>query len=73
MLKSKRYFVTNPYSIFHAASAVLLSKGITTSSHSGLKAMFGLHLIGTGELPIRTVIDYKEGLYDYLTIKYRQH
>ena len=39
------------YSIFHAASAVLLSKGITTGSHSGLKAMFGLHLIETGELP----------------------
>lgn len=38
------------YAIFHAASAVLLSKGITVDSHSGLKTMFGLHFIKTGEI-----------------------
>lgn len=38
------------YSIYHAASAVLLSKGMTASSHSGLKTLFGLHFIETGEI-----------------------
>jgi uncharacterized protein (UPF0332 family) len=38
------------YSMFHAASAVLLSKGITVESHSALKTMFGLHLIKTGKI-----------------------
>lgn len=33
------------YSMFHAASAVLLSEGITVETHSALKDMFGLHLI----------------------------
>jgi len=31
------------YSMFHAASAVLLSEGITVESHGALKTMFGLH------------------------------
>jgi uncharacterized protein (UPF0332 family) len=38
------------YAMFHAASAVLLSLGITVDSHSALKAMFGLHLVKTGEI-----------------------
>jgi uncharacterized protein (UPF0332 family) len=38
------------YSMFHAASAVLLSEGITVESHSALKTMFGLHLIKTGKI-----------------------
>lgn len=38
------------YSMFHAASAVLFSEGITVESHSALKTMFGLHLIKTGKI-----------------------
>ena len=38
------------YSMFHAASAVLLSEGITVESHSALKTMFGLHFIKTGKI-----------------------
>jgi len=38
------------YSIFHAASAVLLSKGITVESHSALKTIFGLRFIKSGKI-----------------------
>lgn len=36
--------------MFHAASAVLFSEGITVESHSALKTMFGLHFIKTGKI-----------------------
>jgi len=38
------------YSMFHAASAVLLSAGIIVDSHSALKNMFGLHFVKTGKI-----------------------
>ncbi len=38
------------YAIFHAASAVLLSEGITVESHSALKTMFGLRFIKAGKI-----------------------
>jgi uncharacterized protein (UPF0332 family) len=38
------------YSMFHAASAVLLSEGITVDSHSALKNMFGLRFTKTGKI-----------------------
>jgi len=38
------------YSMFHAASAVLLAEGITVDSHSALKTMFGLRFIKTGKI-----------------------
>ena len=38
------------YSMFHAASAVLLSAGISVESHSALKNMFGLHFVKTGKI-----------------------
>jgi hypothetical protein len=38
------------YSMFHAASAVLLSEGITVESHGALKTMFGLRFIKTGKI-----------------------
>ena len=41
------------YSMFHAASAVLLSLGITVDSHSALKTMFSLHLVKTGKIDAR--------------------
>ena len=41
------------YSMFHAASAVLLSLGITADSHSALKTMFGLHLVKSGKVDVK--------------------
>lgn len=38
------------YSIFHAASTVLLAEGITVESHRALVAMFGLHLVQSGKI-----------------------
>lgn len=33
------------YSMFHAASILLMLKGIESHTHSGLVSMFGLHLV----------------------------
>ena len=38
------------YAVFHAASAVLLSEGITVESHQSLKTMFGLHFVKAGKI-----------------------
>jgi len=38
------------YSMFHSASAVLLSEGITVESHSALKSKFGLYFIKGGKI-----------------------
>ena len=38
------------YALFHAASALLLSKGITTKRHSGLITQVHLHFVKTGIL-----------------------
>lgn len=39
------------YAMFYCAEALLLSKGMTFSSHKAVIAQFGLHFIKTGELP----------------------
>lgn len=41
------------YAIFHAASAVLLSEGMTVESHSALKTVFGLRFIRSGRIDRR--------------------
>lgn len=38
------------YAIFHAAKAALAVDDIATSTHAGLKSMFGLHLVKTGSI-----------------------
>ena len=38
------------YSMFHAANAILLDRGITIKTHSGLIATFGQELIQSGEI-----------------------
>lgn len=40
------------YASLHAAKAVLLSKGIETSSHRGVLSMFSLHLVKSGDIEI---------------------
>lgn len=37
------------YAAFHAASAVLLSEGLTAETHSGLVNLFGLHFVKLGK------------------------
>ena len=38
------------YAAFHAASAVLLTEGLTADSHRGLLNSFGLHFVKTGKI-----------------------
>jgi uncharacterized protein (UPF0332 family) len=40
------------YACFYAVSALLLSKGLTATSHSGLRTLFHQHLIRPGLLPL---------------------
>lgn len=37
------------YSVFHAAQAVLLTEGLSASTHQGLVNLFGLHMVKTGK------------------------
>ena len=37
------------YSAFHAAQGVLLTEGLTTTTHQGLVNLFGLHMVKTGK------------------------
>ena len=40
------------YACFYAVSALLLSKGLTATRHSGLRRLFHQHVIRTGLLPL---------------------
>ena len=37
------------YAAFHAASAVLLSEGLSAETHAGLINLFGLHFVKSGK------------------------
>lgn len=41
------------YTFFWIVRGLLYEKGIVTKRHSGLRDMFGLHFIKTGELPLQ--------------------
>ncbi len=41
------------YAMFHAATAVLLARGIKRSSHRGMLSAFGEHLVKTGAIDRR--------------------
>jgi len=45
------------YAMFHAATAVLLAKGIQRSSHRGMLSAFGKHVVKTGAID-RTFFQY---------------
>lgn len=53
------------YALFHACGALLLSIGIETNRHSGMRAMVGMHFIKTGILNK----DDSALLYDVFTIR----
>jgi len=39
------------YACFHAVTALLLTKGLSSSKHSGVRGLFSLHLVKTGIVP----------------------
>lgn len=62
------------YAVFHAATALLLTEGLTADSHAGLKALFGLRFVQTGLVDRRyaktlaSLMDGREaGDYDVFT------
>ena len=38
------------YAVYYAASALLLSKGLSVQTHNGIVQMLGLHFVKTGKL-----------------------
>lgn len=41
------------YAVFHAAQAILLTEGLSATTHQGVVNLFGLHLVKTGKLDAR--------------------
>lgn len=41
------------YACFYAVEALLLKNHIQAQTHSGVKAMFGLHFVNTGKVPVQ--------------------
>lgn len=58
------------YSIFHAAKAALAVPEIETSTHAGVRSMFGLHLVKTGEIEPHWANELSEGLDDRIRADY---
>ena len=57
LLENELYFksvVSSYYSVYHAAKAVLLLKGVIPRSHEGVERMFSLYYVKTGEIEIDT-------------------
>ncbi len=52
------------YSIFHAAKAALAVREIETTTHAGVRSMFGLHLVQTAEIEPSWARELSEGLDD---------
>jgi uncharacterized protein (UPF0332 family) len=51
------------YACFYSVSGLLLKKGIDTSTHKGIRQMFGLHYVQTG-LISRELARFFSDLYD---------
>ncbi len=62
--------VTSYYAIFHAAKAALAVHDIETSTHSGLRNMFGLHLVKGGRIEPRWAADLGLSLEDRVKADY---
>ncbi len=61
---------TSYYAIFHAAKAALAVHSVETSTHAGLRSMFGLHLVQEGEIEPRWAADLGESLDDRVKADY---
>jgi len=51
------------YACFYAVSGLLLKKGVETSTHKGIRQMFGLHYVKTG-LISKELAKFFSDLYD---------
>ena len=51
------------YAAFYAVSALLLTEGYSSPKHSGIRALFDQHWIGTGRLP-KDLGRFYRGLFD---------
>ena len=61
------------YAIFHAARSALFVHDRATSSHAGVRNMFGLHLVQPGEIEREWANSLAEGLDDRLMADYNPH
>lgn len=52
------------YAMFYAAQALLLTKDIRRSKHSGVIAAFNEHFVQTGEVPHRFFLMLRDGFED---------
>ena len=62
--------VTSYYAIFHAAKAALAVHDIETSTHAGLRSMFGMHLVKTGRIEPEWAADLGLSLEDRVKADY---
>lgn len=56
--------------IFHAAKAALAVDEIATSTHAGLRSMFGMHLVRTGRIEPEWAADLGLSLEDRVKADY---
>ena len=62
--------VTSSYAIFHAAKAALAVHDIETSTHAGLRSMFGLHPVKEARIEPRWATDLGLSLEDRVKADY---
>ena len=62
--------VTSYYAIFHAAKAALAVHDIETSTHAGLRSMFGLHLVKAARIEPQWATDLGLSLEDRVKADY---
>ena len=58
------------HAILHAAKAALLAHGLATASHTGVRRMFGKHLVRTGHIERRWSQDLARSFDDRLMADY---
>ncbi len=58
------------YAVLHAAKSALFVHDVATSSHSGTRSMFGLHLVNSGEIERKWAGDLAESTDDRLMADY---
>lgn len=58
------------YAVFHAAKAALEVHDVSSQSHSGVRRMFGLHLIRSGEIEPEWASHLGQSLDDRLAADY---
>ena len=51
------------YACFYAVSALLLARGLSSSKHSGVRALFNQHFVKTGTFP-RDLAAFYNQLYE---------